>query len=224
VQTQFGYTAMLAGMVLTPGGFVTLCVLPVVGRLTSMVQPRLLLAAGLSMVALATWHLTSVSPDITFEWAAWARVFQAIGLPFVFVTVTSASYFGLPGNKSNEASGLINVARNVGGSIGISLSQTLLEQRGQFHQARLVENIMPSSLSYQHILAQVTAYFVGRGSPSSLANQQATTWIAEQVLTQSTLLAFIDVFFVYALIATCSIPIAFLLKKMPLGAGSPAAA
>lgn len=216
LQTQFGYTALLAGLVLTPGGLVTIAVLPIVGRLTGKIQPRLLMAVGLSSVALATWHLTAVSPDISFAWVVWARIYQAAGLPFVFVTVTSASYYGLPAIKNNEASGLLNVARNVGGSIGISLTQTLLAQREQLHQTRLVADLFPSSLSFQQTLARVTDYFAAHGSPSLTAKHQAIAWIAEQVRSQAAILAFIDVFMLFALLAACTVPLAFLLRKMPL--------
>ena len=224
MQTQFGYTATLAGLVLTPGGFATMCMLPPIGRLTNLVQPKFLLATGLVIIAVATWHLTSITPNVSYSWAAWARIYQALGLPFVFVTVTSASYYGLPKNKSNEASGLINVARNVGGSIGVSMSQTLLEQREQFHQTRLVDHLVPSNLAYQQTLSQLTQYFTTHGSSSYTAKQQALGWIGAQMLSQAALLSYIDVFWVFAVLAVGAVPLAFLLRKMPLGSENAAAA
>jgi MFS transporter, DHA2 family, multidrug resistance protein len=99
-----------------------LLMMPVVGRLSSYVEPKYLISFGLAMVALAMWHSTSLAPDADFNFLSWARAYQTIGLPFLFIPITSASYVGLPPGKTSEASSLINVARNQGGSIGISVA------------------------------------------------------------------------------------------------------
>lgn len=218
LQTDFGYTALLAGLALSPGGLATLCMMPVAGRLVSIVQPKYLIVFGASVVALSMWHLTGLNGDITYGYAAFARIILAIGLPFLFLPVTTASYDGIPSDKTNQASALINVARNIGGSMGVALSQTMLAQRQQFHQSRLVENVVPSGIGYQHTLDQLTQYFIARGSGQSDAAGQAIAWIGQTLQRQVDLLAYIDVFWSLAMVALVMIPIALLMRPINLAA------
>ena len=88
------------------------------------------------MLSFALFHMTRFDTNIDFRTVATARIFQAIGLAFLFVPINTAAYAFIPRNKSNAASGLINLARNIGGSIGISLVTTMLARRAQFHQAQ----------------------------------------------------------------------------------------
>jgi DHA2 family multidrug resistance protein len=139
LQESFGYTATLAGLVLMPAGLAMLIMMPVAGRVTSLIQPKYLLAFGMAVLALAMWHLTSLPPNPSFGYLSWARVWQMVGMPFLFVPITAASYGDLPPEMTNQASSLINVARSLGGSIGVSLAITLLARREQFHQLRLTK-------------------------------------------------------------------------------------
>ena len=97
VQNEFGYTAMLAGLSLLPGGIVTMTMMPVAGYLTGKIQPKYLIALGLSIVGMSVWTLTGLSPDLSFGYAVWTRMFTAAGLPFLFIPITTASYAGLKG-------------------------------------------------------------------------------------------------------------------------------
>ena len=128
-----------------PGGFAMLVVMPIAGLVTGHFQPKYLMVLGLTGIALSMWYSTSLTPDASFDYFAWVRVYQTVGLPFLFIPINTVAYDGLPANKTNQASALMNVARNLGGSIGISLANVVLTQRTQFHQSRLAENTMPSS-------------------------------------------------------------------------------
>jgi DHA2 family multidrug resistance protein len=144
-------------------------------------------------------------------------VFQTIGLPLLFVPMTSASYADVPPDKTSQASALINVARNLGGSIGVSIAGALLTQRTQFHQARLVEHIAPSSQAFQQALPALQAHLSERGVGAADAKAQALGLIGKAVATQSTLIAYMDVFFCYALAALAMAIIALImLKKIDL--------
>ena len=140
LQTTFPYTAMLSGLAMMPGGLAMLIIMPIAGQVTGRFQPKYLMVLGLSGIALSMWYSTSLTPDASFDYFAWVRVYQTIGLPFLFIPINSIAYDGLPANKTNQASALMNVARNLGGSIGISLANVVLTQRTQFHQSRLAEN------------------------------------------------------------------------------------
>jgi DHA2 family multidrug resistance protein len=201
VQANFGYTATLAGLMLLPGGLTMAFLMPAAGQITQYIQPKFVIAAALLVLSLALWHMTSLSPDANFQYFEWSRVFQMIAMPFLFIPIMAAAYVGLPPQKSDQAASLMNVARNTGGSIGISVYATLLAQHEQFHQSRLVESIYPSSIEYQNTLSQVTAYFVQRGSTSLEAHQQAIAFIGQQVSKQATLLSYIDVFATFGTVA-----------------------
>jgi MFS transporter, DHA2 family, multidrug resistance protein len=169
------------------------------------------------------YGLTAVYGDLDYSYFAWSRIYIGIGLPLIFIPIMTAAYDGLPPEKTDQASALINVARNVGGSIGISLAQNVLAHRAQFHQSRLVESVIPSDVGYQQALRQATDYFVAQGSAIAQAQQQAFAWIAEQVQIQATLLAYIDVFWVLMLLAAAAVPLAFVLRRASPTAGMPSA-
>ncbi|MCC6776257.1 MAG: MFS transporter [Hyphomicrobiales bacterium] len=213
LQQSFGYTATLSGLALMLGGVVMLMAMPVAAQATKFVEPKYLMAFGLLVLAAAMWHLTSLPPDASFEFFSWARAFQMIGMPFLFVPITTASYNGLPPDKTNQASALINVARNLGGSIGVSAAITILAQRAQFHQARMVDHLAPSSLQLQEAVRRGTAYLTAQGASPADAQQQAYGLVAQQVQQQAMLLSYIDVFWVFAVLAALLVPVALLLLR-----------
>jgi DHA2 family multidrug resistance protein len=223
VQQEFGYTATWAGLVLTPGGFVTAIMMAVTGRLSAKVQPRYLIAIGAAICAWAMYDMTRINADLGFWSFAVSRVYLGIGLPLIFVPIMTASYDGIAPDRTDLASALINVARNTGGSIGISLCNNVLAHREQFHQSRLVELVNTSTVQYQETLRQVQEYFAAQGSSLALAQQQALAWINQQVQTQSAYLAYIDVFWALMLISAAAIPLALILRKVKLGGPAPLA-
>ncbi|MCK1741617.1 DHA2 family efflux MFS transporter permease subunit [Bradyrhizobium sp. 139] len=218
LQTELNYTALLAGLALSPGGIATLVLMPVVGRLVSTVQPKYLIMLGAAIVAFSMWHLTGLTGDITYGYAALSRIFLALGLPFLFLPVTTASYDGVPPDKTNQASALINVARNIGGSMGVALAQTILAQRQQFHQSRLIEHAAPSDLGYQQTIDAMTRYFQAQGSNASDAASQAVAWVGRTLQQQVDFLAYIDVFWTLAIVAVLMIPTAAVLRPIDLSA------
>jgi MFS transporter, DHA2 family, multidrug resistance protein len=223
VQQQFGYTATWAGLALSPGGLVTMAMMFVVGRLTGHVQPKYLIAVGATIVALSMYGLTNLYGDVDFWFFAWSRIFIGLGLPLIFIPITTASYDGIPPDKTDQASALMNMARNVGGSMGVSLATNVLAHREQFHQSRLIEHAIPSSVQYQDTLQRVTDYFAAQGSSLAQAQQQAFAWIAQQVQLQASLLAYIDVFWTLMLVSAAAVPLALIMRKVKLGARAPVA-
>jgi MFS transporter, DHA2 family, multidrug resistance protein len=221
VQQEFGYTATWAGLVLSPGGAVTMVMMFVAGRLSGKIQSRYLIVSGAAIMALSTYALTNVYGDLGFWFLAHCRMLFGVGLPLVFVPINTAAYDGISPDKTDQASALINAARNTGGSIGISLASNVLAHREQFHQSRLVELVNPASGQYQDTMKQVTDYFVGQGSSLAHAQQQAFAWIGQQVQTQSAYLAYIDVFWTLTLISAAAALLALVLRKVKLGGPVP---
>jgi len=213
LQENFRYTATLSGLALMPGGLAMLLMMPFAAKLTNLMQPKYLLAFGTLVMSLAMWHLTSLTPDASFGFFAWARIYQMVGMPFLFVPITTASYGDLPPDKTNQASALINVARNLGGSIGVSMAITILAQRAQFHQFRLVEHLAPSSQEYQESLRQAAAHFATNGASQADAQRQAVGWVGQLVQGQASLLSYIDVFSTFAVVSALMIPVVLLLLR-----------
>jgi MFS transporter, DHA2 family, multidrug resistance protein len=222
VQQDLGYTATWAGLLISPGGLVTMAMMFVAGRLVGKVQPKYLIAVGAVIIALSMYALTNVYGDIGFWFMARCRMLFGIGFPLIFVSITTASYQGLPPEKTGQAAALINAARNTGGSIGVSLVSNVLWNRQQLHQSRLVEHATPSSTQYQDTLHQMTSYFLAQGSSLAQAQQQAIGWIGEQVQTQASFLAYMDAFWVLALIALAAMLLGLSLRRVKLGRAAPA--
>ena len=147
VQQDFGYTATWAGLALTPGGLVTMPMMFVVGALSSRVQPKYLIAAGAIFVALSMYQMTAANSGLDFWFFAHSRMLLGVGLPLIFLPSMTASYDGVPSDKTDQASALLNAARNTGGSLGAALIANVLADRGQFHQSRLIEHVIPSKRS-----------------------------------------------------------------------------
>jgi DHA2 family multidrug resistance protein len=199
LQTMMGYSATKAGLALTAGGLATLVMMPVVGALLRQIQPRYLIAFGLAVECLACLYLRGFNSEINFGHAALGRIFQAFGLPFLFVPITTVSYAGLPPNKSGNASALINTMRNLGGSFGISVAVTVLARRGQFHHARLAEAVTPFAASYR------SGRFGSLAMIDHLVQRQAQMW------------SYLDVFTLLAIIAALTVPVAFILQRIKPG-------
>jgi MFS transporter, DHA2 family, multidrug resistance protein len=217
VQQDFGYTATWAGLVLSPGGVVTMAMMFVVGRLAASVQPKYLIIAGAILIALSMYSMTNVYGDLGFWFMARSRMLLGVGLPLIFVPIMAASYDGIPPSKTDQASALINAARNTGGSIGVSLVSNVLTHREQFHQNRLVEQVIPSSTQYQDNLQRITNFFTAHGSSLAQAHDQAIQWIGQQVQAQASYLGYMDAFWVLMLISLSAVPLALTLRKVKLG-------
>jgi MFS transporter, DHA2 family, multidrug resistance protein len=217
VEQDFGYTATWAGLVLSPGGVVTLAMMFVVGRLTIKIQPKYLIVAGAVIIAFSMYEMTNVYGDLGFWFIAGSRMLTGVGLPLIFVPIMTASFDGIDPSKTDQASAIINAARNTGSSIGVSIVSNVLAHRAQFHQSRLVEQVIPSSTTYQDTLQQVTNYFTAAGGSVAQANDQAIQWIGAQVQAQASFLAYMDAFWVLTLISLAAVPLALSLRKVKLG-------
>jgi MFS transporter, DHA2 family, multidrug resistance protein len=188
-QSLMGYRAVDAGMVLTPGGFLMIALLPLVGRAMNKVDVRLLIAVGLVVGGLSLLWMTNFYLGISFDWLVLARMMQAAALAFLFIPINTLAFRDIPAGKTDNASALINLARNFGGSIGISVASTLLTRREQFHQSRIVELLQgmnPAYSNYAHHLAAALG-----STPSSPVTLAA---IYQTAVRQATLLSYLDDF------------------------------
>jgi DHA2 family multidrug resistance protein len=213
MQTLLGYTAEQSGLALMPGGFTIMLLLPLVGFLLSRYSPRWMLAFGLSMLSLSLFHMTSFDLQINFQTVAVARILQAAGMAFLFVPINTAAYANLPRDKNNAASGLMNLARNIGGSVGISFVTTMLDRRGQAHLNYLSHNLNAGNPALRSMLQGATRAMQSHGASPAFATKQAYALIESTVQRQATMLSYIDNFQILGLSILALIPLVFLVKK-----------
>jgi DHA2 family multidrug resistance protein len=173
------------------------------------------------LIALSMYDMTNVYGDLDFWFMARSRMLLGVGLPLIFIPIIAASYDGLPSGKTDQASAILNAARNTGGSIGISLVSNVLWDRQQLHQNMLVGQAVPSSAQYQDAVHQATNYFVTQGNSLLAAKQQAIQWVGQQVEAQASYLGYMDAFLVLMLISLAAVPLALTLRKVKLGGAAP---
>jgi DHA2 family multidrug resistance protein len=219
LQQQLGYTATIAGLSLSGGGLALLVVMPMAGQAVSRFPARNLICMGFVLFAFSyLYTATHLSLLISFGFASWIRVLQIVAIPFVFISVTTAAYFGLPSEKNNQVSGLINFVRNIGGSILISLTNALVTERAQWHQNALSKSTDPSGSNYQQqidALRHTFDFSAGKANGLHLAQGQ----IYQQLQQQTQALAYVDVYYVLAIASILMIPMAFLLDRNQPGRG-----
>jgi DHA2 family multidrug resistance protein len=222
VQTELGYTATEAGLVISPGGFAVMLMMPVVGILVSRVDARWLIAFGLITTSLALFNMLRFDTDVGYSTVAWARIYQSVGLAFLFIPVNTIAFLGLPQAKNNDASAMINMARNLGGSFGIAIATTVLARQAQVHHNVLVGHITPYSSPYDTtILALQRAFLAGSGSAAD-ALHKAQAQLYAMVQKQAVMLSYLDTFWLLAVIFAALAPLVFLLRKPDSAAAPPA--
>jgi DHA2 family multidrug resistance protein len=223
-QTVLGYTATLAGWAMTPGGFAIMVLMPVVGILITKVDVRYLLAVGVTMTSLGIYYTSGFTAGVDYNTVVWARIFQASGFAFLFVPVNTAAYVGIPKEKSGEVSVMLNLMRNLGGSVGISLGTTVYARRAQYHQSVLVSNFTPYDQSVPMTLNSIAQSLVSHGSNAFDSNQQAYKVLYGMISKQAFTLSFNDAFFLLAIAFAATLPLIFLMKKNKPGEGGAPAA
>ena len=221
LQQMMGYTAELAGLALSPGGAVIMLMMPVVGLLVSRVDTKYLIAFGCTVSALALFVMSGWNLGIDYGHAVRARMLQSFGLAFLFIPINVSAFAFVPKEKTNMGTGIINLARNVGASVGIATVTTLLERRTQFHQAQLMEHINALSATFHGRLHAVATSFLGGGSSGPGAVSQAYGMIYGSVERQAAMLAFVDNFYMLGVVFLMVIPVLLLLRRPPKGTDAP---
>jgi DHA2 family multidrug resistance protein len=216
-QELMAYTAERAGMLISPGGVAIMLLMPLIGFLVTHYDARKLIAFGFLMIGLATLNMMQFNLQVDFRTMMWARVFQASGIAFLFVPINTAAYAYLPREKNNAASGLINLSRNIGGSVGISFVTTMLARRAQVHQTALVSHLSVYDGHFMRTVQTMTHHFIASGANAVAATRQAYAAVGGMVLQQSTLLAYIDNFWLLGMSALVLVPFVFIMKKAKPG-------
>ncbi len=213
LQLFMGYSAEEAGMTLSPGALSIILFMPLIGILVSRVQARYLIALGFGITAFALYQMTHINLQIDFRTAVIWRIYQSAGMAFLFIPITTAAYFGVPREKNNDVSGLLNLARNVGGSVGISFVATAIARHAQQHQNFLVAHATPFDTAYRAMVDSAASAMTTRGISAVEATHAAQGRIFQQILAQAQVLAYGDILTVMAVAAVFVVPICFLMQK-----------
>ncbi|WP_313900637.1 DHA2 family efflux MFS transporter permease subunit [Edaphobacter flagellatus] len=225
VQTLLGYTAQLAGMVLSPAGLMMMAMMPVVGFLSSKVDPRKLMGYGFTMLTLALLLMSTMDLQISYGRLVFLRIFQASGLAFLFIPINMIAYIGVKQSESNDVSGLTNLARNIGGSCGTAFVATMLTRRTAAHETNMIRNLTPGNPAFVNQVKQLKEAFGGHGGGNPMLGDAAHTaqaWIYNQMHRQAGMLAYLDIIQYMCIFCACMLPLLFFIPKPPKNA-SPSA-
>jgi DHA2 family multidrug resistance protein len=205
-------------MALSPGGFTVMMLMPLVGTLIGKVDARKMLAVGFTVLSLSLFYMAhTLYVGLDFKHVLLLRVYQSVGLAFMFVPINTLVYVGLPPEKNNSVSGIVNLSRNMGGDIGIAAVTTLLARRSQLHQSNLVAHADPFSGAYERAVTGIAAALQHAGSSPADATRRALSVVYRQLFVQAMTLSYMDVLFMMGCSTACMLPLLLLLKKNPLG-------
>jgi DHA2 family multidrug resistance protein len=213
LQTLLGYTAMQSGLVLSPGGMAIIVLMPVVGFMLSRWEARWLVIFGLAVSSFGLFQMAHFNLQVDYRTAIMARIVQSAGLAFLFVPINTLAFAFVPKERTNYATGIINLARNIGGSCGIAMVSTMLARRAQFHQSTLVSHLTPFDPAYNDMLHGAAAMLMAKGADAVQALRQAQGIVYGLVAQQSMMKAFIDNFWLLGVTFLCIIPLVFLMKS-----------
>ncbi len=212
LQTLLGYTAERAGMVLSPAGLVMMVMMAIAGRSLGKGDPRLTVMLGYLAVSAGLFNLTRLDLYSSFGTATLWRMLQVIGLPFIFIPISTLNYVGVPREKSNQISALSNFARNMGGSAGTALLTTFLARSSQVQQVALSANLASNDygvMDYVSRFARVTNTTVADAMPTALAS------IYNQMQRQASMLAYKNAFFILGCTIAGLSPLVWIMRLPP---------
>ena len=213
LQSQLGYTAEKAGIVLSMAAVILLIELPLVGRLTAQVQARSLMAVGWGLLTVAMFYSTRrIDLEISFVSAAWLRVAQYLPIGLIFIPATMVAYLGIPREKSNAVAGLVNFVRNIGSSVGTSAVTTILARRAQVHQEMLANHTGLVNPLLQNSTAGFAAQF-SRGAGAAQGQALAYGHLYRVMQSQASVLSYIDTFWLLGITTGIMFLLSFSLKK-----------
>jgi DHA2 family multidrug resistance protein len=216
LQTLMGYDATLAGWAVAYGGVGSLIILPIVGRLTQVMDGRWLVGAGLIINMVAVYLMSNYNTQIDFYTAWWPRFIQGFGLGTTFVSLTTLTMSRISQEKMGNATGIFNLMRNLGGSFGIATATTLLSRRAQFHQSHLVERLTPLDLTFQDWQQRMGQVLPGLPPDWQWWGlKQPLAGLYLEVQRQARMLAFCDDYWFFTLLFLALLPLVLLMRKAP---------
>jgi DHA2 family multidrug resistance protein len=213
LQLQLGYSAERAGWALSPAGLALAVLMPVAGILGSRFDPRRVIAVGFLLTSASMFWMMRITPDVDFTHIVWMRIFQVVGLPLIFIPISTLAYVGMRQEDNNQVSGISNFARNLGGAIGVSFLVSYLTRHRQISRVDLIAHMQHGNIFFDRYLNALQHSAIQAGSSAADAGQRSLTLLQQLVDSQANVLAFISAFFVLGVIVALLIPLPFLMKR-----------
>ncbi len=214
LQALFGYDAYTAGLVMSPAGIVVMACMPISGFLLGhRFDARWLVVVGILAVAGGSYWAAHLNIEASPSVLVIRRCTQFVGMGFVFAPINTAAYLYLPGEQRTNATGVLNMFRNEGASLGVALVSIMLAQRGQLHQSRLVEGLTPLSMPFVDARNTLVQQFQTAGYDPVTAGNMALRQIYETTQQQAQVMSYLDLFWMFSIAALCLIPLIFLMRR-----------
>jgi len=214
LQSLFGYDALSAGLVMSPGGFFAVLAMPIVGiTLGRGKDARWLIAAGLLAMTAGNYWMSQMTLDVSPGEVVWPRVVLVAGLAVCFAPLNVAAYLYTPKELRGAAVGLLSLLRNEGGSVGTSTAQTFNERRDQFHSLRLGEYLDPFNAAAHAFIGNAKAFFLQHTADPHAAQQFAVQELATLRARQASSLAYFDSFWMFAVLTFALVFLVLIMKR-----------
>jgi MFS transporter, DHA2 family, multidrug resistance protein len=212
-QTDLGYTAERAGMALSPGGIALAVMMPIAGILATKFDPRVIIAIGFALTSFGLFHVTNIYLGVSFSTMVAYRVIQVIGIPLIFIPISTLNYVGVPREKFNQVSGISNFTRNIGGAIGVSLLNNFITRQGQIQRNSLSAHVNHGNPFFERQLAATTAALKATGVGAAEATHRALAQISAQLDQQANVLGFVNAFWILGALVLLLVPLPFIMRR-----------
>jgi len=216
LQLQLGYSAERAGWALSPGGIALAVLMPVAGILGSKFDPRKVIAVGFILTSASMFWMMRISPDVDFATIVWMRVFQVVGLPLIFIPISTLAYVGMRQSDNNQVSGISNFVRNLGGGVGVSFLVSYLSRHRQISRVALASHLHRGNVFFDRYISALQQSAINAGSSVTDAGHRSLAQLQQIVDAQANVLAYISAFFVLGIIVALLVPLPFLMKRPSL--------
>jgi DHA2 family multidrug resistance protein len=213
LQNDLGYTAERAGWALSPGGVTLALMMPIAGILATKADPRVVIAFGFAITSFGLAHVSNLFLGVSFSTMVVYRIIQVVGIPLIFIPISTLNYVGVPRQKFNQVSGISNFMRNIGGAIGVSMLNNFITREGQIQRVRLAAHANNSNPFFLRELHGLTHNFEAMGAGAAQASHQALAQISAQIGLQSSVLAFSNSFWLMGLLVLFLVPLPFAMRR-----------
>jgi DHA2 family multidrug resistance protein len=187
--------------------------MPIAGILATKFDPRVIIAIGFALTSFGLFHVTHIYLGVSFGTMVAYRVIQVIGIPLIFIPISTLNYVGVPRHKFNQVSGISNFMRNMGGAIGVSLLNNFITRQGQVQRSTLTAHTNHANPFFERQLNAMTQNFMAMGASSSEASHRALAQLSAQINLQANVLGFVNSFWILGLLVLFLVPLPFIMRR-----------
>ena len=223
LQTLFGYTSLEAGKAMAPRGIGSMLVMPVVGYLTAHLDPRKMMAAGLTVGGVTLLWLGQLNLNAGYWDVFWPQFLQGVGMALLFIPLTTVAMATIARERMGYATSLFNLMRNLGGSVGIAVTATILQRQRQVIGATLGAHISAYDPVTQSTFDQIRNGMIAAGSDAVTATARAYTVLHGMLVQQASMVSFLMLFRLLGGIFLLMLPLVLVMRRPRAGTSTVAA-